>query len=204
MPVRDLIEMPPIASNLDVRNGGLAYAVGRGDIFVPPYIYTDGSHLIAGELMCSRTFSPDSRLSALRHFVIHVVLMRTQEEMVWIDATGNVAFVQHVNAVRDLPAVRFPCKSMGELIGAIPFHPTVAVRIGINEPKLAPAHRLRHGVVVQSLLKREVTGRNFSRRFRHIGWSCPRGSIGLSRRGVGSARRLPNYTAGDAWRNAGP
>jgi hypothetical protein len=46
--------------------------------------------------------------ASLRDHVSHVVLMRSQVQVVWSYAMADIAFVKHVHAGRDWSKVKFP------------------------------------------------------------------------------------------------
>lgn len=79
----------------------------------------------------------------------HVVVVRTQEEVVGVDTAAHVAAVQHPYAVRDRSAVPLPRQSMGERLSGAPSTEAdgaVALRDASGRPQPAPVRvvRLRH------------------------------------------------------------
>lgn len=75
-------------------------------------------HLRFGELGLSSLFA--TRLSALLHLVLHVVVIRAKKQMVRVDTSAHIAAMTDEHAVRDGAVMDYPREAMGAFFGAVP------------------------------------------------------------------------------------
>jgi hypothetical protein len=87
-------------------------------------------------------------LTLLANHVVDVVLTRTKEQMVWVDARRIVAAVAHEHPIRDRTVRHFPANAMGQEHPAGPTAATelpVAVLIAAGGPKPTAARAIHFG-----------------------------------------------------------
>lgn len=108
-----------------------------------------------GELLnhASRSGSP------LRHSIGHVVGVRSEEQVIRVDAGWVVALVANGHTRRDLSISQSPRQSVGQVSLFADINPTVSRLVHPAQPKSATAHRFWNGVKIQSLRRREATRR---------------------------------------------
>lgn len=102
---------------------------------------TNLSNLTFGQFACSLLFSP--RLPVLRDHVNHVVLVRSNKEMLWPNACPVVAPVKDEEARRNAAMGKEPCHAVCRMSLAVVIHDSVASTGKFAKPKPAPI-RLPH------------------------------------------------------------
>lgn len=142
--------------------------------------------------------------AALRNHVIDVVLDGAQEQMIGPDARRIVAAVEHPQAIRDRPEVKFPRNTVSELLAARPtpdVDDAVALRQSICGPQ--PARRRLVHLRPEAGSQRTGPGGYVARMAAVLPGGAPsgHGCAALRTRGIG-AKALTGMLAGS--RAVGP
>ena len=93
-------------------------------------------------------------------FVGDVVVVRSEEQMVWIDACPDITAMENVHSVRDCSVPNFPRPPMHDLLTPLEHKTTVAALVKMPGPKDTVTVRRSPGIERQSFGERRLARRH--------------------------------------------
>lgn len=87
-------------------------------------------------------------LAALANLVGGIVGVRSEEQVIWIDAKGVVAAMAYLQTRRYFALVDLIGQTMGEMLLGIDGNHPIARPMRATHPKMASAVWLRHGIEI--------------------------------------------------------
>lgn len=92
-------------------------------------------NVVGSQLRVTSTLA--ARMSALPDHIVLVLDIRTEEKMVWANASGHITLMQNGKALRDRPKVHFPRKPMSVNAATMNTQNTITKTSSASGPKPA-------------------------------------------------------------------